>query len=141
MRNKPGKLIHSLKSWLFTPGTKADRFGRAAESHADALIIDLEDAVAPSAKKDARAMALKYLEGFSFGPFPCALRINAPTTRVGLDDLQSLLGSSAEPDYLILPKSESAGVIALVSSLLRQSGKSTEIIALIETARGWRIWK
>jgi len=101
MRNKPGKLIHSLKSWLFTPGTKADRFGRAAESHADALIIDLEDAVAPSAEKDARAMALKYLEGFLFGPFPCALRINAPTTRVGLDDPQSLLGSSAEPDYLL----------------------------------------
>ena len=38
--------ILSLKSWLFTPATKADRFERASEVHADALIIDLEDAVA-----------------------------------------------------------------------------------------------
>jgi citrate lyase beta subunit len=37
------KSILSLKSWLFTPGTKANRFHRAAEAHANALIIDLED--------------------------------------------------------------------------------------------------
>jgi (S)-citramalyl-CoA lyase len=48
---KSQKSILSLKSLLFTPGTKSDRFDRAAGVHADALIIDLEDAVAPSAKK------------------------------------------------------------------------------------------
>jgi citrate lyase beta subunit len=51
-----------LKSWLFTPATKADRFGRAAEVHADALIIDLEDAVTLSDKQKARTAALQYLE-------------------------------------------------------------------------------
>jgi acyl-CoA hydrolase len=44
--HRPRSSILSLKSWLFTPATKADRFCRAAEVHADALIIDLEDAVA-----------------------------------------------------------------------------------------------
>jgi HpcH/HpaI aldolase/citrate lyase family len=48
---KSQKSILSLKSLLFTPGTKSDRFDRAAGVHADALIIDLEEAVAPSAKK------------------------------------------------------------------------------------------
>jgi len=53
--------IHTLKSWLFTPATKADHFGRAAEVGADALIIDLEDAVAPPDKQKARSAALQYL--------------------------------------------------------------------------------
>ena len=136
MNPKSRKSVRSLKSWLFTPGTKADRFEKAAEVRADALIIDLEDAVAPSAKQEARCAALHYLEGLgSDRSLPCALRINAPITRVGLDDLQSFLNSSAEPDFIVLPKCESAGEIRFVSTLLREAGKSTEVIALIETAK------
>jgi (S)-citramalyl-CoA lyase len=136
MNPKLRKSVHSLKSWLFTPGTKADHFGRAAEVHADALIIDLEDAVAPSAKKEARGVALHYLEGLaSDHSLPCGLRINAPITRVGLDDLQSLLSSSAQLDFIVLPKCESAGEIRFISTLLREAGKATEVIALIETAK------
>jgi (S)-citramalyl-CoA lyase len=136
MNPKWRKSVRSLKSWLFTPGTKADHFEKAAEVRADALIIDLEDAVAPSAKQEARCAALHYLEGLgSDRSLPCALRINAPITRVGLDDLQSLLNSSAEPDFIVLPKCESAGEIRFVSTLLREAGKSTEVIALIETAK------
>jgi HpcH/HpaI aldolase/citrate lyase family len=52
------KSLLSLKSWLFTPATKSDRFARAGDAHADVLIIDLEDSVAPSAKKAARETAL-----------------------------------------------------------------------------------
>lgn len=124
----------SLKSWLFTPGTKSDRFARAAEVHADALIIDLEDAVAPSAKSEARSAAIAYLNTLPEDHLPCALRINSPQTKVGLDDLQALLDARAEPDYLVLPKCDSAGIISLVGNLLTEAEKSTEIIALIETA-------
>ena len=120
---------------LFTPGTKSDHFDRAAGVHADALIIDLEDAVAPSAKREARGASLRYLEVSSIN-LPCVLRINAPDTRVGLDDLQALLNSAAEPDYLILPKCDSPATIRLIHNLLREAGKSTQIIALIETAKG-----
>lgn len=133
MTNK--RALRSLRSWLFTPATKADRFGKAAEAGADALIIDLEDSVAPAAKEQARHAALQYLERQAHA-LPCALRVNPLRSRAGLDDLQSLLCGSAQPGYLILPKCESAGEIEMVASLLREAGKFAEIIASIETANG-----
>jgi len=134
--HKSRRSILSLKSWLFTPATKADRFGRAAEVHADALIIDLEDAVALSDKQKARTAALQYLEQPAESRLPGALRINAPVTRTGIEDLHSLLESSAAPDYIILPKCDSPAFISMVRVLLDQAAKKTEIIALIESAKG-----
>lgn len=128
--------VHSIKSWLFTPATRPERFRKAAGAGAGALIIDLEDAVPPSAKGEARATALQYLEGISGPHLPCALRINALSTRAGLDDVQAFVGSSAQPDYLALPKCESAAEIGLVSGWLREAGKSAEIVVQIETAKG-----
>jgi len=134
-RPKLQKSILSLKSWLFTPATKSDRFTRAADVHSYALIIDLEDAVAPSAKTEARETALRYLAGISADRLPCALRINSPDTRFGLDDLRALLNSPAKPDYLVLPKCDSSALIALVGNLLREAKKTAQIIALIESAK------
>jgi (S)-citramalyl-CoA lyase len=134
--HKSRRSILSLKSWLFTPATKADRFGRAAEVHADALIIDLEDAVALSDKQKARTAALQYLEQPAGSRLPGALRINAPVTRTGIEDLHSLLESSAALDYIILPKCDSPAFISMVRVLLDQAAKETEIIALIESAKG-----
>jgi (S)-citramalyl-CoA lyase len=133
--HKSRRSILSLKSWLFTPATKADRFGRSAEVHADALIIDLEDAVTLLDKQKARTAALQYLEQPAQGRLPCALRINAPVTRMGIEDLHSLLESSAAPDYIILPKCDSPAFIHMVRTLLVQAAKNTEIIALIESAK------
>ena len=133
--HRPRSSILSLKSWLFTPATKADRFGRSAEVHADALIIDLEDAVALLDKQKARTAALQYLAQPAQGRLPCALRINAPVTRTGIEDLHSLLESSAAPEYIILPKCDSPAFIRMVRTLLDQAAKDTEIIALIESAK------
>ena len=130
------KSLLSLKSWLFTPATKSDRFSRAGDAHADVLIIDLEDSVAPSAKKAARETALRYLAGISADHMPLALRLNSPETRFGLDDLQALLSSSADPDYLVLPKCGSSALIEWVGNLLREAGKTAQLIALIESAKG-----
>lgn len=127
--------IHSLRSWLFTPATKPDRFARAAEAGASALIIDLEDAVAPSAKHQARTTALRYLAELPAEHLPCALRINSPETRFGVDDLQCLLSSAAEPDYVMVPKCDSSALVRLVGSLLREAKKTAQIIAMIESAR------
>ena len=127
--------IRALKSWLFTPGNKSDRFSRAAEIHADALIIDLEDAVAPSAKQEARGAAIKYLGELPRKHLPCALRVNSPTTKLGVDDLHALLSSSATPDFVVLPKCNSSALVDLIHGLLREAHKSTEVIALIETAK------
>ena len=130
-----------MKSLLFTPATKSDRFARAAEVHADGLIIDLEDAVAPSSKNEARVAALRYLEEIPPEHLPCALRINSPDTRFGLDDLQGLLSSSANPDYLIMPKCNSSGLIDLTGNLLRAAKRTTQIMALIESAKAVRALK
>jgi (S)-citramalyl-CoA lyase len=128
--------IFSLKSWLFTPGTKANRFQRAAEAGADALIIDLEDSVAPPSKGEARAAAINYLGAAPEPALAYALRINALNTKAGLEDLQALLGSAAAPDYLVLPKCDSPGFVSLVDALLKEAGKSTRIIVLVETVKG-----
>lgn len=135
MLHQSQKSLLALKSWLFTPATKSDRFSRAAEVKADALIIDLEDAVAPTAKEEARTAALRYLGEISSDHLPCALRVNSPDTRFGLDDLQALLLSPAEPDYLILPKCDSSALVGLVGNLLREANKSTQVIALIESTK------
>ena len=68
------------RSWLFTPATKPDRFDRAVRVGADVLIIDLEDAVAPSDKATARRTALDYLAKTGGTPVTHALRINPPST-------------------------------------------------------------
>src|SRR5271155_1720552 len=130
--HKSRRSILSLKSWLFTPATKADRFGRAAEVHADALIIDLEDAVALPDKQKARTAALQYLGQPAESRLPCALRINAPVTRTGIEDLHSLLESSAALDYIILPKCDSPAFISMVRVLRDQAaikeGKISKIV-------------
>ena len=130
VRSNRQQPISFLKSWLFTPATQSGRFARAAEVHVDALIVDLEDAVAPSEKKQARKAALQYLEGISGDHIPCALRINAPGTRAGFDDIQALLNSSAEPDYLILPKCDSSAIVNLIYSLLREADKAANWVVV-----------
>ena len=105
------------RSWLFTPGTKPDRFDRAAEAGADVLIIDLEDAVSATAKPQARANALALLAGDRPTSIAIALRINALRTPAGLADL-ALLAAPGQPDYLVLPKTEAADELRLVDALL-----------------------
>ncbi|HJY50684.1 MAG TPA: aldolase/citrate lyase family protein [Stellaceae bacterium] len=69
------------RSWLFTPATRPDRFAKAAAAGADVVILDLEDAVAPKDKAEARATALDYLAGNPADSAFHALRINGLDTR------------------------------------------------------------
>ena len=55
------RTITRVRSWLFTPATRPDRFDKAAASGADVSIIDLEDSVAPADKAEARRTALAHL--------------------------------------------------------------------------------
>ena len=71
--------IASLKSWLFTPATKSDRFSRAATVHADALIIDLEDAVAPFQRKRHARQRFAILPRFPPTTFPLRCRSSRAT--------------------------------------------------------------
>ncbi len=124
------------RSWLFTPGNRPERFSKASEIGADVLIIDLEDAVAPADKTSARAAALTYLSDPADDAIQRALRINGLDTQAGLADITALLDSHAEPDFILLPKTESAGHLQILDRLLTTARHGARLLGLIESARG-----
>lgn len=92
----------TFRSLLFVPGTRPDRFGKALDAGADAVCIDLEDAVPPADKGEARAAALAFLTEPRTARV--GLRINGVRTLEGLKDLVALVESQARPDFLMIPK-------------------------------------
>jgi (S)-citramalyl-CoA lyase len=120
---------------LFTPATKTDHFTVAATVGADAVILDLEDSVAPAAKDEARRAALKYLAAERSSHTSLALRINSPATLAGWHDLTALMDSAADPDFIVLPKTESAAEAALVKAVLHEAQKTAGVIVICESAR------
>lgn len=124
-----------LRSWLFVPATRPERFAKAARSGADALIIDLEDAVAPQDKRAARDTVIGQWPSREHGP-KIALRVNPIDTRFGFEDLTALFASAIDPDFILLPKSNSAEHLRLLDRLLADAGKQARLIALVETAPG-----
>ena len=105
-------------TFLFVPGDRPDRFGKAAAAGADAVILDLEDAVAPAAKDSARAAAGAWLERND-----AMVRINPPGTPWFEADA-ALVAARGVP--VVVPKAENPGVLA----------GFREVVALVETARG-----
>src|SRR5271154_3567272 len=128
--------LSQTRSWLFTPGTRPERFAKASDAGADVQIVDLEDAVAPADKDGARATALKYLARSGEGEIARALRVNALDTAAGLADLSGLMASPAAPDFIVLPKTESAAHLRILDRFLTRSGKTARLVGLIESASG-----
>jgi len=93
-----------LRSLLFVPGDRPDRFAKAATCGADAIIIDLEDSVALDRKVAAREAAAEYLSGDR--PVPVFVRVNPQDSHMTHDDLSSVL--PYVPDGIVLPKAEGA---------------------------------
>ena len=129
-------VLERTRSWLFTPATRPDRFAKAAASGADVAILDLEDAVAPADKDQARDTALRYLKTRGQEGARHALRINGLDNRAGLRDLVALLDTGAAPDYLILPKVETAGHLQILDRLLTTASLNTRLVGIVESARG-----
>lgn len=128
--------IAGVRSWLFTPGTRPERFARAGECGSDAIIVDLEDAVAPADKDAARSNAVAWLAApRPAGPLR-AVRINPPSSRSGLHDLDALLGVPHAPEIVVVPKCDGPGVIALVSALFAEAGTPVRVVAMVESAAG-----
>ncbi len=106
------------RSLLFVPGDRPDRFAKAAASGADALILDLEDAVAATRKDDARAAVRAWLgEGTAIARF---VRINPADGGLAAADLAALAGT--RPDGIVVPKAEGAATIARLDALLAPLG-------------------
>ncbi len=117
--------IATIRSPLFVPANRPDRFAKAAVSGADAIILDLEDAVAADAKDAARAAL-----SVDFTPLPVIVRINAAGTPPHDADLAAV--AALRPAAIMLPKAETAAGCQAVARALG----GIPLIALIETARG-----
>jgi len=115
-------------TWLFVPGSRADRFGRAARSGADEIILDLEDAVAPDAKDDARERVSEWLDGGGAG----WVRINGAGTACHERDLAALQ-PCAGLRGVVVPKAEDPG---LLTDLRQRLPAGVGMVALVESALG-----
>src|SRR6185503_6382059 len=125
-----------VRSWLFCPGSRPERFVKATASGADAVIVDLEDAVPPAEKDRARGHVVTWLGAERPAGVARCLRINALGTVAGLRDVLAIVESGAAPDYLVVPKTESAEVLGLLDTLLTGPCARTRLLPLVETARG-----
>ncbi|RZM08319.1 MAG: CoA ester lyase [Sphingomonas sp.] len=103
-----------LRSLLFVPGDRPERMAKAAALDVDALILDLEDAVAPTAKAAARAAVAAFLAE----PRRVALfvRINPLDSGLSADDLAAVL--PGRPDGIVLPKAEGSASLAALDAML-----------------------
>lgn len=110
---------------LFVPGDRPERFDKAADSGADAVVLDLEDAVAPA----KRAIARLAVASHGIDKVPVIVRINAASSEDFLADLTALRESHV--DALMLAKAETAADVGLIHDLL---GRQIPIIPLVETA-------
>lgn len=124
------------RSWLFTPGSRPDRFARAAASVAEALILDLEDAVAEDRKTEARGHVIAFLESRPAIRQEIAVRINPMGRAAGLEDLVALARLATGPDYVLIPKAEEPAQLALAARILEDAGSTARLAVLVESARG-----
>lgn len=130
------KSVRPRRSVLYMPGANTRALEKARALPADALIFDLEDAVAPDAKEAARGNVVAAAQSKAYGKREIAIRCNGLATPWGKADIAAIAGSGA--DALLVPKVESAAEVATVVSLLDAAGapSSMAVWAMMETPKG-----
>jgi citrate lyase subunit beta / citryl-CoA lyase len=128
-------MLRRLRSVLFVPGVRPDRFASAEASGADAVVFDLEDSVDPARKSEARTAIGEWLRSPAPAGAPRRLvRVNATTTPWFLDDL-TFLRRLSSLDGVVLPKTRTANDVHAVAG----NGMSTPpraLFPLLETSAG-----
>lgn len=129
--------LAQARSFLFVPGNRPERFEKAARSGADAVVLDLEDAVPTGDKDAARQAVTEALPGLAAIGTALVVRINALTHESGHADLRALAAFAARgaPVGVMLSKAESAAQVQAVQAVL---GPSMPVLPLIESAAGWQ---
>ena len=118
-----------LRSLLFVPGDRPERMEKALGAGADGLILDLEDAVAPAAKPEARRAVAQFLNANSAAKI--WVRINPLDSPECDKDLAAILAS--HPDGIVLPKAEGGASVAELARRLSERGNATAQILAIAT--------
>jgi citrate lyase subunit beta/citryl-CoA lyase len=125
--------VRPRRSVLYMPGSNARAIEKARSLSADALILDLEDAVAPDAKAAARQQVCEAVRAGGFGRREIFVRINAPDTPWGSDDLAA--ATAAAPDVILLPKVSAPEDLAAITAKLGalRTDPKIRIWAMMET--------
>ena len=126
-------LARPRRSVLYMPGSNAKALAKASTLPADALILDLEDSVAPDQKIAARERVVQAVRSGGFGGREVVIRVNGPHTPWGEDDLAA--AAAAKPDAILLPKVDGPGAIMVAARALREAEapEETRIWAMMET--------
>lgn len=119
------------RSVLYMPASNVRALDKARNLPADCIIMDLEDAVAPAMKADARRQAIEAVQADGYGLREVAVRINAAGTEWFEDDLAAVIASDAHA--IVLPKVEDAETVQHVADRLPEG---MALWAMIETPRG-----
>ncbi len=124
------------RTTLFVGALALDGLSPALASGADLVCIDLEDAVPPDRKDEARQAALAALAGLPAHPgAQVVARINAMGTSEGTADLRAL-GTVGGLGAIMLPKVEGADEVRVAGEILDRTGRPTELLAIVESAPG-----
>ncbi|WP_406482746.1 HpcH/HpaI aldolase/citrate lyase family protein [Streptomyces platensis] len=128
-------ILRPRRSVLYMPGANERALEKAKSLPADALILDLEDAVAPDAKADARKRVAAAAASGEYGYREVTIRVNGPGTAWHADDLRA--AAEAGPDAVVVPKVDSADTVREVERALEAAGAPdhTAIWAMVETPR------
>jgi citrate lyase subunit beta/citryl-CoA lyase len=119
------------RSALYIPGSNAKALAKARELPADAIILDLEDSVAPEAKIEARERIMATLKAGGFGGREMLIRVNGVHTPWGEADLEA--AALAAPDGVLLPKVDGPGTVMHAARILRKAPEKTRLWAMMET--------
>ena len=124
-----------VRSVLYIPGSKERALEKAKGLAVDAIIFDLEDAVAPSEKANARGILSAALAEGGYGPRQRVVRINGLDTEWGAAELAEF--AAAKPDAILIPKVETVAQVEQVAAALEAEGADdTQIWAMMETPAG-----
>src|SRR5260370_23908088 len=128
--------VRPRRSVLYMPGANTRALEKARTLPADALIFDLEDAVAPDAKEAARGNVVAAAKSGGYGKREIAIRCNGLGTPWGKADVAAIATSGA--DAILVPKVESTADVSSVVSLLDKAGApaSMAMWAMMETPKG-----
>jgi citrate lyase subunit beta / citryl-CoA lyase len=134
--HNPSHPLRPRRSVLYMPGSNLRALEKARSLNADALILDLEDAVAPSQKGIARELVCEAITKGGYAHRELVIRTNSLTTEWGVDDLIATAQTNA--DAVCLPKVESANDVKHAIEILDKAGapKSMALWVMIETPRG-----
>ena len=119
------------RSALYLPASNAKAIAKARTLPADVVILDLEDAVAPEAKAEARAAAVAAVREGGFGKREVAIRVNGSDTAWGKDDLAAVSQSGA--DAILVPKVYGPADIEAYHAALAGAPAAMQLWAMIET--------